>query len=327
MMFPHLIAGPIVRYTDIDYELYKRSINIDKIGLGIQYLIVGLSQKVIIANTVSGAADHVFSLPNSDITTGAAWIGVFAYTIQIYFDFCGYSNMAIGLAFMLGFRFPINFNYPYSSSSISEFWRRWHISLSFWFRDYVYIPLGGNRRGPVRTARNLLAVFFLAGLWHGPSWTFVFWGLFHGTFLFAERVGLRNRLDRAPIVVGWLYTIVVVMIGWVLFRASDLPGAQAILSAMAGFGTSNKSEPMQLWLNPEVLTAMLVGAVLSFPTLPRVLAALRMPELLGPVIPGTAHTEVTLVHLIPVPVLILGLCLSCLLLISSGLNPFLYFRF
>lgn len=328
LMFPHLIAGPIVRYGDIDYELFKRSINLEKIGLGVQFFVVGLCQKVLIANTVSIAADTVFALPAAQLSPSVAWLGVGAYTQQIYFDFCGYSNMAIGLAFLLGFRFPLNFNYPYISLSITEFWRRWHMSLSFWFRDYVYISLGGNRHGPVCTARNLIIVFFLTGLWHGASWTFVLWGMFHGAFIMAERLGLRSLLGRVNPLIAWTYTILVVMIGWVLFRASDLHHAASIIKAMFGLGHGGGGgDPIQLWLKPETMAAMAAGVVFSFPVLPWILSALSRPELAGPVVPGTAHTEVTFVHAIPSALLIVGFCLSSMLLVGSSLNPFLYFRF
>jgi alginate O-acetyltransferase complex protein AlgI len=327
MMFPHLIAGPIVRYSDIDRELFKRTITLSNAGLGVQYFIVGLCQKVVIANIVAPAADKVFAFPASELSAAVAWLGVTAYTLQIYFDFCGYSNMAIGLAFMLGFRFPINFNYPYVSRSITEFWRRWHMSLSFWFRDYVYIALGGNRNGPIRTYRNLIIVFFLTGLWHGASWTFVVWGLFHGAFLMIERAGLRKALDRSPAIVGWAYTMLVVMVGWVLFKATDMHQARTILAAMFGAGSSNPTEPMQLWLTPEIIAAMLAGILFSAPVLPTMLERLKFPALPGPVIPGTAHMKTTLIRPIPVILLVCGLCLSCALLISSNLNPFLYFQF
>jgi alginate O-acetyltransferase complex protein AlgI len=328
MMFPHLIAGPIVRYADIDAELHKRTADEARIGLGLQYFIIGLCQKVLIANTVAAAADKAFGMPVGELTALAAWTGVLAYTLQIYFDFCGYSNMAIGLAFMLGFRFPRNFDYPYMSRSITEFWRRWHISLSFWFRDYVYIPLGGNKFGPLYTTRNLLIVFFLTGLWHGASWTFVLWGLFHGAFIMAERVGLRSLLERLPAACGWAYSMLVVMVGWVLFRSNDLAQAHGMLSAMFGFGkASAAAEPIQLWLTLEIAVALLMGVVFSFPVLPYLLKSLQMPELAGPVVPGTAHAEVTTVNQVPTALLVIGFVLSCALLVGSSLNPFLYFRF
>jgi alginate O-acetyltransferase complex protein AlgI len=327
MMFPHLIAGPIVRYADINRELFQRTVHVEKFGLGVQYFIVGLCQKVLIANTVSTAADAVFAFPSTELTALVAWIGVTAYSLQIHFDFCGYSNMAIGLAFMLGFRFPQNFNYPYMSRSITEFWRRWHMSLSFWFRDYVYIPLGGNRCGPFVTARNLLIAFFLTGLWHGASWTFVLWGMFHGTFIMLERVVLRGPLERVPAAVSWAYAMLVVMVGWVLFRTKNLDHAWEILSAMLGMAGADPKEYMQFWFTPEVAVAMFAGLVFSFPVVPCVLGALGRPALPGPTVPGTAQREIALVHPIPVTVLILGLFLSSALLASSNLTPFLYFRF
>jgi alginate O-acetyltransferase complex protein AlgI len=327
MMFPHLIAGPIVRYSDIDKELAKRTINLDWIGLGVQYFIVGLCQKVLIANVVATAADKVFGFPATELTPLVAWIGVLAYSLQIYFDFCGYSNMAIGLAFILGFRFPRNFDYPYMSRSITEFWRRWHVSLSFWFRDYVYLSLGGNRLGALKTTRNLLIVFFLTGLWHGASWTFVLWGLFHGSFLLIERAFLRQALDKWPAWIGHVYALLVVMVGWVLFRADSLQHAGHILSAMFGVGAKNPLEPLQLLLTPEITLALVIGSLVCFPVLPRLFGMLGSPEVDGPVVPGTAHADVTRVHVIPVPLLLAGFCLSIIMLISSSLNPFLYFRF
>ena len=198
LMFPHLIAGPIVRYADIRDEMHADRRRTAHVGLGFQYFIVGLCQKVLIANTVAPLADHAFATDLVGLDATTAWLGVWSYTLQIYFDFCGYSNMAIGLAFLLGFTFPKNFDYPYIAQSITDFWRRWHMSLSSWFRDYVYIPLGGNRHGKWQTVRNLLIVFFLTGLWHGAAWRFIVWGLYHGAFLMIERFGLGRWLERSP---------------------------------------------------------------------------------------------------------------------------------
>ena len=275
MMFPHLIAGPIVRYSDIDRELFKRSITFEKVGLGVQYFIVGLCQKALIANIVAPAADKVFGLPSSELSGPIAWIGVTAYTLQIYFDFCGYSNMAIGLAFMMGFRFPINFNYPYASRSITEFWRRWHMSLSFWFRDYVYIPLGGNRGGTFRTALNLIIVFFVTGLWHGASWTFVIWGIFHGAILLIEPFGLRKALDLVQgRELGLDHAHCHGRVG--LFRASDLGHVRTILSAMFGFADGSPTSPVELWFTRDLMLAMASGILFSFPILPRLLEILKV---------------------------------------------------
>lgn len=328
LMFPHLIAGPIVRYAAIRDELAGRKHDFARFGLGLQYFIVGLCQKVLIANTVAAFADHAFGLPSGELAASVAWIGLLAYTLQIYFDFCGYSNMAIGLAFMLGFTFPKNFDYPYSSRSITEFWRRWHMSLSFWFRDYVYVPLGGNRHGRLMTLRNLLIVFFLTGLWHGAAWNFIVWGLFHGAFLLLERFWLGARLQRMPAVVGWSYTIFVVMVGWVFFRADNMGLALAYLQRMfdpAAFGPLTVAA--RLLLNPEVLAALAAGIAFSFPTMPWLLDRLgfsrvdRSPDI------DELRLDTRYVHALPVALLFAGFVLPCALLVSGTLNPFLYFRF
>jgi alginate O-acetyltransferase complex protein AlgI len=327
MMFPHLVAGPIVRYTDISDELRKRSVSADYLGTGIQYFIVGLSQKVLIANTVAGAADHLFGLPVDSVSTFAAWVGTFAYTLQIYFDFCGYSNMAIGLAFMLGFRFPRNFDYPYSSKSISEFWRRWHMSLSFWFRDYLYIPLGGSKGSKLKTIRNLSIVFLVTGLWHGAAWNFVFWGALHGLFVIVERAWLGSVLQRVPNIISRAYTLLIVMVAWVFFRADSFEQAWVVSKAMFGFGRASQWDPMSLWVTPEVMVAFVAGAVLSFPIVPWLMDKVGADLIKGSVFPGHMHRDVFYVHRLPTLLLFCGLALSTALLVSSSLNPFLYFRF
>jgi alginate O-acetyltransferase complex protein AlgI len=328
MMYPHLVAGPIVRYTEIQAELKSRTVSRDMFGLGIQYFIVGLCQKVLLANSVAPAADHLFSLDLHAISPGVAWIGSLAYTLQIYFDFCGYSNMAIGLAFMLGFRFPKNFDYPYSSKSITEFWRRWHMSLSFWFRDYVYIPLGGGRDGETKTVRNLLIVFFVTGLWHGAAWTFIFWGMFHGVFVVLERLFLGRVLQLVPTLVARAYALLVVMVGWVFFRAGSFEQAWSVIKALAGHGGSIRIwAPPMTWMTPETIAAMCVGSVLSFPVLPWVLGKLRMPTVDGSGRPGQMTAELDHVFIVPSVVLLFGFVCSLFLLATSTLNPFLYFRF
>ena len=198
--------------------------------------MIGLAKKVLVANSVAVTADAIFAVPDRELTFALAWLGALCYTLQIYFDFSGYSDMAIGLAKLFGIDFLENFNYPYTARSLTEFWRRWHISLSTWFRDYLYIPMGGNRLGPVRTYVNLLVVFFLCGLWHGASWNFAAWGLFHGAFLVLERRGLGRVIDSLWVPARHLYTILAVTIGWILFRADNLHQAVAFLGAMAGFG-------------------------------------------------------------------------------------------
>lgn len=246
LMFPQLVAGPIVRYSYVAKSLLNRSVSLTYFSSGVTQFIIGLGKKVLIANVVGEAADRVFALPPQHLNAPVAWVGLAAYTLQLYFDFSGYSDMAIGLGRMFGFELPLNFDYPYIASSVSEFWRRWHISLSTWFRDYVFIPLGGSQNGRWATRVNLLIVFFLCGLWHGAQWTFVAWSLYHGAFL---------MLERSSAMAGWLqryrpaahvYTLLVVMGGWLLFRSQDFAAAGAMLRALVGLA-AGPSYPMP-WL-------------------------------------------------------------------------------
>ncbi len=230
---------------------------------------------MLVANIVAGPADQIFALPAAQLTAPLAWLAVVCYTLQIYFDFSGYSDMAIGLGRMFGFRFPENFRYPYAAASVQDFWRRWHISLSSWFRDYVYVPLGGNRASPGRTHLNLVTVFFLCGLWHGASWTFVVWGLFHGAFLVLERVragastGTTSTPGLARRAAGHVYALAVVMVGWVLFRADTLSGAGAMLGAMVGLGAGAPTAYAWSWyVTPELMLALGAGVVGATPVLP-----------------------------------------------------------
>ncbi len=242
-MFQHLVAGPVIRYRDLYQQLTERTLSRSQFASGARRFIVGLSKKVLIANTVAVIADKAFELPPNQLTTATAWLGIVCYTLQIYFDFSAYSDMAIGLARMFGFEFLENFNYPYIARSAQDFWRRWHISLSSWFRDYLYIPLGGNRKGPWRIYLNLLFVFFLCGLWHGASWVFVAWGLYHGFFLALERLLTRgrNKIDGSNIgwkcilsVFGHGYAVLMVMGGWVLFRSETFAQAWGYYGALLG---------------------------------------------------------------------------------------------
>ena len=223
-LFPQLIAGPIVRYSTVAGEIIKRKVTSATFYSGVIRFIEGLAKKVLLANPMGLIADKLMSGELILVNTDIAWLGIIAYTLQIYFDFSGYSDMAIGLGRMFGFHFLENFNFPYISTSIQEFWRRWHISLSSWFKDYLYIPLGGNRNGESRTYFNLIVVFLLTGFWHGASWSFIVWGLFHGMFLIIERLGLAKLL-RSNKMLGWVYTMTVVAIGWVFFRVEKLPDA------------------------------------------------------------------------------------------------------
>jgi alginate O-acetyltransferase complex protein AlgI len=326
LMFPHLIAGPIVRLAHIRSELHADRRQTKRLGLGLQYFIVGLCQKVLVANTVAPLANHAFALGPA-LDPASAWLGALAYGLQIYFDFGGYSNMAIGLAFMLGFTFPKNFDHPYASRSITEFWRRWHISLSSWFRDYVYIPLGGNRGGLAKTVRNLLIVFLLTGLWHGAAWTFVLWGLYHGAFLMLERFGLGRLLARAPRAVGHAYAVLVVLAGWVLFRAESLPQALGYLRVMADLGRlATPPVATQALLDSQTLAALVAGVIFSVPTLPWLLDRMRARKL-APAGTLEPRLDTQGVHVLATPLLAGGLLLSVAILAGSTLNPFLYFRF
>lgn len=233
-LFPQLIAGPIVRYHDIAKQIRHRRVSVNSFGDGVERFILGLGKKVLLANPLGNMADIIFTLSHGDMTTASAWIGIICYSLQIYYDFSGYSDMAIGLGKMFGFTFLENFNYPYIARSIQDFWRRWHISLSNWFRDYLYIPLGGNRKGSKRTIINLFIVFLLCGFWHGASWNFIIWGLFHGSFLGLERTGFGHFLKKIPRITQHAYTLLIVMTGWVFFRAETMPKALDYLEILAG---------------------------------------------------------------------------------------------
>ena len=323
-LFPQLVAGPIVRYRDIAADLYRRRTTADDFAYGVRRFALGLSKKVLIADAFAFPADRIFALPAAELTPGLAWLGVASYTIQIYFDFSGYSDMAIGLGRMFGFRFLENFNYPYVSRSVTDFWRRWHISLSSWFRDYVYIPAGGNRKGRLRTFLNLWLVFFLCGLWHGASWNFVIWGLFHGTLLVIERV-LRPHLGRLASpwkFLGHVYLLLAVMVGWVLFRADTLSHGWALLCAMVGWAPGSGVEyypslyfDSELWL---VASAAVVGSCPVVPYVKSRFDAVRVASSLR-LLPWIERGAA---------VSILGLLLLSLVKLSSTTHhPFIYFRF
>ncbi len=330
-MFPQLIAGPIVRYRDIMDEINDRSVSFARWRQGIEIFVVGLAQKVIIANTVSSPADQIFNLPGMQLTTGVAWLGAVCYAIQIFFDFAGYTNMAIGLGHLMGFTLPRNFDRPYTAQSVTEFWRRWHITLSRWFRDYLYIPLGGNRHGGLRTYVNLLAVFLLCGAWHGARWNFVVWGLYHGLFLVAERA--VSPMLPGPI---WrplrhLYLLLTVLVGWVLFRADTLGEASTMLQAMAGVGraVANASSAPRYASN-SVAAAMFVATLLIIAP---PLAYWR--SVLDRILPATvcridypqAISRSGLLGIIRPAVVLCLFALTASILSTGTHNPFIYFRF
>ena len=320
-LFPQLIAGPIVRYHDVARQIVRRRITSAGFAEGVQRFVTGLAKKMILANVVSAPADRIFALDGGDLTIGVAWLGALCYTLQIYFDFSGYSDMAIGLGRMFGFRFLENFNYPYISRSITEFWRRWHISLSSWYRDYLYIPLGGNRRGAGRTYLNLVIVFFLCGLWHGASWNFVIWGLFHGMFLIVERVKLLEplRVRFAPL--QHAYTMLVVIVGWVFFRAETLPQALTFLGAMFGGATGDGLVScLSMYTDVElqiVLAAGILGSAPIVPTFGRWMARMRSMSTPLDLVWTAAHMTG----------LALLLVYSAMLMAAGAYNPFIYFRF
>jgi len=334
-----LIAGPIIRYRDLADQLARRSVTIDDFAYGVRRFVIGLAKKMLIANVVAETADRIFAMPAAQLSTAHAWLGLVCYTFQIYFDFSGYSDMAIGLGRMFGFRFPENFRWPYVARSVQDFWRRWHLSLSTWFRDYLYIPLGGNRVSRGRQYRNLVTVFFLCGLWHGASWNFVIWGLWHGVFLVIERVmagGARRtrREERIPAQTAaiasrsgplywpiWphLYTMLVVMIGWVFFRADTLAGAIAFLRAMAGGGATAPTPYTVGWyLTPELWLVLAAAAVGSTPWVP--LAARRLesrPRSVPPLALSIVNTAALAALLVA----------SLTHVAARTYNPFIYFRF
>lgn len=312
--FPQLVAGPIVRYNFIAKYLRKRRHNFFFTAYGIRRFIIGLGKKIIIANPLGEIADAVFNSPIIDLNSSLAWFGIICYSLQIYFDFSGYSDMAIGLARIFGFKFPENFNYPYISRSIKEFWRRWHISLSAWFRDYVYIPLGGNRVAILRQYFNLVLVFFLCGLWHGASWNFVVWGLFHGFFLVTERLFERKQLITSRFL-SHLYALLVVMIGWVFFRSADLGQAFGYLRIML-FGNylGSVSNEISRLLRSHFLWMSFGLALLSLSPLAKNLALKLIRQ---------NKFFVAVFDLFLVAVLLL----SIIRISAATHNPFIYFQF
>lgn len=328
-LFPQLIAGPIVRYVDVYKEIDDREVSPALFLQGISRFIIGLGKKVIIANGLAGVADRIFALPASELTVGLSWLGVIAYSFQIYFDFSGYSDMAIGMGRMFGFHFLENFNYPYISRSITEFWRRWHISLSSWFRDYLYIPLGGNRHAAWRTYLNLYIVFTLCGIWHGAAWNFLVWGLFHGTLLVLERLFLGNWLQRMPGFLAHLLTLFFVLIGWVLFRADSFGHAFTYIGSMFAFGSKPLAGNTFLELfNSETIFLLILAGLASTPWLRMTLFGLREARRCGAEQDSADQKRTPLIiGLAQVAMHFAILFYACILLSAGAYNPFIYFRF
>lgn len=313
-MFPQLIAGPIVQYADVDEQLASREVSWTKFGEGSMYFIRGLAKKVLLANTSGMIFTEVSGLAKGNIAVVTAWLGAFAYMFQIYFDFSGYSDMAIGLGKMFGFEFNMNFNYPYVSKSITEFWRRWHISLSSWFRDYVYIPLGGNRVSKIKHIRNLLIVWFLTGLWHGAAWNFVAWGLYYGVILIIEKYFLSPVLDRLPDVVRHIYSIVLVVIGWVLFFSSSFGQAADYIRVMFGAGAHGFADRESMYL---LTSNLILWLILIFGSTP--LVHFRYEHMLR-----SKKGNTTIINSVVYAALFI-VCIAYL--VTETYNPFLYFRF
>jgi alginate O-acetyltransferase complex protein AlgI len=313
-LFPQLIAGPIVRYVEVERAILSaRRWSLERSADGLFRFCLGLGKKIILADNMGAIVDPIFALPPSELTGPLAWLAVVAYTLQIYFDFSGYSDMAIGLGQILGFDFPENFNQPYRSRSVTEFWRRWHMTLSRWFRDYLYIPLGGNREGPWRTARNLFAVFFLCGLWHGAGYTFVAWGLYHGALLSAERVYRHWRGAPPGGAFGWAYALLAVMVGWVLFRSSSIAQAGDFLAALSGVSQASVSY-FGLFHFLTVEKAFYLAWAIFFALWPFERVAPRLGSTLRGAAARAACALVVFLYAVT-------------LLSANSFNPFIYFRF
>ncbi len=313
-MFPQLVAGPIVRYGDVQRELQQRRVSVLNLGEGAGMFIQGLAKKVLIANNVGSLWTRVKEIPASELSVTTAWFGILAFTMQIYFDFSGYSDMAIGMGRMLGFRFPKNFDFPYVSKSVTEFWRRWHMTLGTWFREYVYIPLGGNRKGALRMVLNLLIVWMLTGLWHGASWNFVLWGLYYGVLLMIEKLFLLKVLGKIPFSITRVYTFILVVLGWVLFEFTDISQALAYYGAM--FGTQGRAvaDGTFIYLLSSYGVVFVISLILSTDWLHKLSKRVYRSR------PAVAN-----VIAIVLQVIMVLLCTAYL--VDATYNPFLYFRF
>lgn len=315
--FPQLIAGPIIRYHDVEKQLSHRRITWEGVHIGLRRFIVGLAKKVLIADVLAVAVDAIYGANVADVTAPAAWIAAFAYLLQIYFDFSAYSDMAIGMARMFGFTYQENFNYPFTSTSIKVFWRKWHISLSTWFKEYLYFPLGGNRKGRPRTVFNKIVIFFCCGLWHGAAWTFVIWGLIHGFFLLLEEYLPIHKLPKP---IGWLYAMMVVMLAFVLFRAETFDqAAYFIMQMFTGWGAMSASANVLLsaQLTPLFLFSLVLGCIGSFPWLPKLKDKVAQQSI-------AIQKRVDLLSNIACLVLLV----LCMLTLAGGAySPFIYFRF
>jgi alginate O-acetyltransferase complex protein AlgI len=323
-MFPQLIAGPIVRFKTFHDQIRNRKVLLSNVAHGAFLFMVGLSYKVLIANNLAVPVDRIFAMDVEAIGIMSSWAAILAYTFQIYFDFCGYSTMAIGLGLMLGFKLPVNFRYPYISASITEFWRRWHITLSQWFRDYLYIPLGGNRKSSLRTYLNLWIVFLLCGIWHGASWTFLYWGIFHGSFLVLERLGWKKILDKLPRPLSVLITFFIVVMGWVLFRAETLDKALVIYKHLFTFKRiATDVFIFKNMINQVHIVVFILAIILSTPLIKWILNGKTENDI---------FTELSILPKLRFGavwwVIIFGIFIITLSAMSTQTyNPFIYYRF
>lgn len=313
-LFPQIVAGPIVRYDDVAKELDDRSITIDLIYDGIIKFIIGLSKKVLIANSIGALWTSIKATDIANVSVVSSWLGILAFTFQIYFDFSGYSDMAVGLGKMMGFNFPKNFDYPYLSKSISEFWRRWHITLGAWFKSYVYIPLGGNRKGMARTIFNLAVTWFLTGVWHGASWNFILWGTLYGVVIILEKLFLGKLLDKIPDIFGHIYTMLLVILGWVLFDTADLPTAGAYIAKMFGFGGGAFIDS----------TAMYQIATYGITFIICIIGCTNLPKL---AVEALKKKSAVLVNYGGIAVMTGMFIICAAYLVDQTYNPFLYFNF
>lgn len=317
-MFPQLIAGPIVKYVDIDEQLRYRESDIKDISYGVTRFLIGLAKKAIIANYAGQIVKNYLDGNLNKISMIGAWAGIISYAFQIYFDFSGYSDMAIGLGHIFGFKYPENFNYPYISKSITEFWKRWHISLTTFFREYVYIPLGGNRKNHVI---NLLIIWFLTGMWHGASWNFIIWGLYYFIFIVIEKLFLGNILENCPKIISWLYTMLVVLIGWVFFYYTDLSSINQLLNAMFSFGISSDfSNATDLVYLRNRLPFFIIAITASTPVS-------KYVKCLYKKLSNRRFIDAILLDTLTILFDIALLYYSTAALVGSSYNPFLYFRF
>ena len=313
-LFPQLIAGPIVRYSDVKEELSNRKHSFDGFGEGVNRFIIGLSKKVIIANNIGELINILTSTSETSILL--YWILAICYMLQIYFDFSGYSDIAIGLGKMIGFKFPENFNYPYVATSITDFWRRWHITLSTWFKDYVYIPLGGNRTGTGKTIRNILIVWILTGLWHGASWNFVVWGLYFGIILIIEKFLLKKYLDKLPLFLKKVYTLFIVMISFVIFSSSSMKDAFIVIKGLFDFKNLAISNSFILYYLKGYFLILVLAVIGATPLLKNVVSKLKKNKILSYVI-----------NVLEIVFVLVILLIVTSMLIDNSYNPFLYFRF